>query len=103
MKRPGLVLSILFMGAFMANAQSFYAARKERSLLLIGGTGFSTYLGELADDGDYFDARPNLTLGAQYYLNNRFSLRSEVTWFNLKGSDASNQDTRTPRNLSFTS
>ena len=106
MKRPGLVLSILFMGAFMANAQSFYAARKERSLLLVAGTGTSTYLGDMADDGDYFDARPNLVVGAQYYLNNRFSVRSEFTWFNLKGSDAASkdpQDGRIQRNLSFTS
>jgi hypothetical protein len=102
MKKLGLA-SILLTSAFFVNAQSFYAARKERSLLLIAGTGTSTYLGELADDGDYFDAKPSLNVGLQYYLSNRFSLRSEVTWFTLKGDDAANQDSRTARNLSFTS
>jgi hypothetical protein len=105
MKKLGLGL-ILFTGAFVASAQSFYAARKERSLLLVAGTGTSTYFGEMADNGDYFDARPNLNVGLQYYLNNRFSLRTEITWFTLKGSDAASkqpEDGRIQRNLSFTS
>ena len=105
MKKLGLVLVVLIIGSY-ANAQSFYAARKERSLLLIVGTGSSTYFGEMADDGHYFDARATFNLGAQYYLNNKFSLRSEVTWFTLKGADAKSkqpEDGRVNRNLSFSS
>lgn len=105
MKKLGLVLSVLAIG-FYANAQSFYAARKERSLLLVVGTGSSTYFGEMADDGDYFDARATFNTGLQYYISNRLSLRTEITWFNLKGSDAKSKDPedgRIQRNLSFTS
>src|SRR6187431_1308527 len=105
MKKLGLVLVVMVIGVY-ADAQSFYAARKERSLLAIVGTGSSTYFGEMADDGHYFDARATVNLGLQYYLNNRFSLRTEVTWFTLKGDDALSkqpEDGRIQRNLSFTS
>lgn len=89
----------------LASAQSFYAVRRERSLILTGGIGTSTYFGELANDGDYIDAKPTINVGLQYYFTNRISVRSELTWFQLSGDDskADPESGRQPRNLSFQS
>lgn len=87
-----------------ALAQSFYAVRKERSLIAVAGLGTSTYFGELANPGDYFDTKPGLSLGLQYYFTNRISARAELSWFQLRGSDAkADAEGRIKRNLSFVS
>lgn len=97
-----LILFIVFLPEFL-QAQSFYAVRQERSLILVGGVGTSTYFGELANPGDYFDAKPTLSIGLQYYLTNRISIRTEATWFQLEGDDAKAdvESGRRERNLSF--
>lgn len=103
--RPFLFIA-LFANLFVsvASAQSFYSVRRERSLILVAGTGSSTYLGELTNDGDYFDAKLNVNAGLQYFFGNHISARAEITWFSLKGSDAIAGDPgRVPRNLSFNS
>lgn len=89
----------------LVSAQSFYAIRRERSLILVGGLGTSTYFGELANDGDYIDAKPTVSAGLQYYFTNRISVRSELTWFQLSGddADADPESDRRDRNLSFIS
>ncbi len=95
---------LLLAGHFDIAAQSFYASRRPRSLILVAGTGSSTYFGELANPGDYFDARPNLTVGLQYYVTQRIGLRSEASWFQIAGADSESSTTgRIPRNLSFRS
>ena len=87
----------------LSDAQSFYAVRRDRSLIFSAGTGTSTYFGELSNPGDYIDARPNLNAGFQYFLLPRISARAEMTWFQLSGSDAKADDgSRQRRNLSFT-
>lgn len=80
-------LAILLFLPILLEAQSFYTARRERSLILVAGTGTSSYLGELTVPGDYLDAKPNLNVGVQLYLSRRISVRSELTWFTLSGSD----------------
>jgi hypothetical protein len=103
MRRLLLVIA-LFIVANMTFAQSFYAIRKDRSVILTGGIGTSTYFGELANPGDYFDAKPNINLGLQYYFTPRISARAEFNWFSLKGSDSeAGSESRAPRNLSFNS
>lgn len=102
--RKLLVIVILIASAESVTAQSFYAIRKNRSLILVAGTGTSTYFGELANPGDYFDAKLNISTGLQYYLTPQISLRSEINWFTLQGSDAdSDNNDRSQRNLSFRS
>lgn len=72
--------------------------------MAIGGVGTSTYFGELANDGDYIDAKPTLNVGIQFYLTNRIAIRSELAWFQLRGDDAKADDnSRLRRNLSFVS
>ena len=103
MKRSFFTILIVLL-AFAAESQSFYAIRRDRSLILVAGSGTATYFGELKNHGEVFDTRPNITAGLQYYLTNRISLRSEFTYFNLKGDDAkANDESRLRRNLSFTS
>ena len=82
------VITFLLVASFSSEGQSFYAARRERSLILEGGIGTSSYLGELKNDKDFLDAKPTVNVGLQYYLSNRISVRAEGTWFQLKGSDA---------------
>jgi len=60
--RKLLVIVILIASAESVTAQSFYAIRKNRSLILVAGTGTSTYFGELANPGDYFDAKLNMAI-----------------------------------------
>lgn len=104
MRKCGLTILLLLSVAELVSAQSFYAVRRERSLILVAGTGTSTYFGELANPGDYLDAKPNLNAGLQYFFGNHISARAEITWFSLKGSDAEAGDPdRVPRNLSFSS
>jgi hypothetical protein len=105
MKRLGFMVMVLVLMAESLNAQSFYAVRRERSLIAVGGIGTSTYFGELANPGDYIDAEPTLSAGLQYYFTNRISARAELSWFQLKGDDAKAdpESGRRERNLSFQS
>ncbi len=98
-----LLVLVLFLPEWLS-AQSFYAVRRERSIIGSVGIGTATYYGELANPGNYLDAKPSVNIGMQYYLNNRVSIRSEVTWFQIEGNDADADDaSRVRRNLSFTS
>src|SRR5690606_33166532 len=94
---------LLILVTVVAEAQSFYALRKNRALILSVGTGTSTYFGELKNNGDYLDAKPNVTAGLSFFVLPQVSLRGDVAWFQLSGSDAeANDPSRAPRNLSFT-
>lgn len=104
MRKILLIPIFVSVGWVTAFSQSFYAVRRERSLMVVGGTGTSTYFGELSNPGDFLDAKPSITGGLQYFVNNHLSLRAEAIWFQLKGSDAKAGDPgRVPRNLSFQS
>lgn len=89
---------------YFAEAQSFYAIRRERSLIFVAGTGTSSYFGELKNPGDYIDPKLSVNAGLQYYFTNRISARAEIVFFTLRGDDALADDgSRLRRNLSFTS
>ncbi|HOX83912.1 MAG TPA: DUF6089 family protein, partial [Chryseolinea sp.] len=103
MKKYLLVLLILGE-TFFVSAQSFYAIRRERSLMLVAGTGNASYFGELKDPKEYLDPKFNLSAGLQYFITNRISTRAELTYFQLQGDDANSSDpSRVGRNLSFKS
>ncbi|NOT76597.1 MAG: outer membrane beta-barrel protein [Cyclobacteriaceae bacterium] len=103
------IVLVGFLAGFLASdvvlAQSFFAMRRDRSLILTVGTGTSSYLGDLANEGDYLQANLNLHAGLQYYLSNRIAIRSEVSWFQLHGDDAKGtiESGRRNRNLNFQS
>lgn len=97
-------LLILLAGSVseMAYAQSFYAIRRERTIIGSIGSGVSSYYGDLKEEKRSIDPKPTINVGLQYYFTNRISVRAEVTWFQLTGDDAKSEDqSRINRNLSF--
>lgn len=86
----------------LAVSQSFYTIRNQRSVILSGGTGSSTYYGDLVNPGVTLNYQPNINVGLQYFFHPRVSARAELNWFKLEGSDANaNDEGRRNRNLSF--
>jgi hypothetical protein len=96
-----LFIVALLLVPTLVDAQSFYALRRSRSLILTVGTGNASYFGELKEDKDYLDAKLNITGGLQYYVSPSISVRMELTYFQLHGDDAKTVNKN--RNLSFTS
>jgi hypothetical protein len=97
-----LLVSVIFPDAIQA--QSFFAVRRERTIILTAGTGSSTYYGELSNPGTTIKFQPNLNVGLQKYVSSRISVRTELNWFELQGSDAqANSAARKARGLSFRS
>jgi hypothetical protein len=96
----GLLLAVLIPEV---SGQSFFAMRRQRSLILTGGVGTSTYFGELANEGQIFNGTPNVHAGLQYYLSRKIAIRGEAAWFQLSGTDskATPESGRQNRNLSF--
>lgn len=96
---------LLLLGSFiseMANAQSFYAIRRERSIIGSIGTGVSSYYGDLKEEKRSIDPKPTINVGLQYFFTSRISVRAELTWFQLTGDDSNAEDMdRVERNLSF--
>ncbi len=98
-----VVLAIITGIPLIGYSQSFYALRQDRNFLVSLGSGTANYYGEMVNPGELGILKPNIAAGAEYYLTNRISLRSELTWFQLSGDDAKANDDRQERNLSFRS
>ncbi|MGC4020894.1 MAG: DUF6089 family protein [Cyclobacteriaceae bacterium] len=97
-----LTLVFALFSIVSSQGQSFYAIRQERSFMLTGGTGTSTYYGELSNPGTYIKFQPNFNVGLQTYVSPRISVRTELNWFILQGSDKlANSQGRKVRGLSF--
>ncbi len=96
---------LLLLTSFAVDAQSFYAARRERSLIATFGVGSATYFGEFTNPGKLITPDPSINVGLQYYISRRIGFRAEAHWFTLSGDDkdATIESTRRPRNLSFSS
>ncbi|NJM94824.1 MAG: hypothetical protein HC842_09310 [Cytophagales bacterium] len=71
-----LVVALLLLISDLADAQSFYNRRRNRRLIIGGGTGTASYFGDLADPGDFFNLSFNTTVGVKYWLGNRFFFRN---------------------------
>ncbi len=98
------VLALIVLCPEFTQAQSFFAARRERSMILTVGTGSSTYYGELSNPGTLIKYQPNVNLGLQFYIAPKISVRGELNWFILQGTDTqANDNSRKKRNLSFQS
>ncbi|MBT1705353.1 DUF6089 family protein [Chryseosolibacter indicus] len=86
-----------------ASAQSFYAIRRDRSLIATLGINSSTYYGDLKDNTG-LDAKPSLSLGVMMNVAPRIAVRGEFSWITLSGDDAkTGNESLMVRNLSFTS
>ena len=103
MSKLYLAISLL-LASTITEAQSFYALRRDRSLIGILGINTSTYYGDLKDDSDLIDAKPSLSLGLMTGISRRVYLRGEFSWITLSGRDLPDAGSgRAGRNLSFTS
>jgi Domain of unknown function (DUF6089) len=102
-KSLSLVL-LICLSATVGQSQSFYAARRERSIIFTGGLGTSTYFGDLTNPKKLVSAEPSINVGMQYYISKRIALRTELNWFTISGDDAdADVEGRRKRNLSFSS
>lgn len=98
-----LLLFLICSVSEIVSAQSFYAIRRERSIIGSIGTGVSSYFGDLKEEPRSIDPKLTINVGLQYFITNRISIRTEITWFQLTASDADSEDqSRINRNLSFT-
>jgi len=101
--------ALAFLGCLLllpewSDGQSFFAIRRERSLMLTAGTGSSTYYGELSNPGTLIKLQPNFNVGIQKFVSPRVIVHAEFNWFVLQGSDAqANSSARKMRGLSFRS
>lgn len=99
-----LFLVICCVGfSYLADAQSFYAIRRHRNLLVNFGSGIASYKGDLVNPNEIGIIKPNITAGAEYFYNPRLSVKTQLTWFQIKGDDSRANDDRWERNLSFQS
>jgi hypothetical protein len=89
------------MATGLAEAQSFYAIRKERSLIATIGTGTANYFGEMVNPQEFGKTRYSIVVGSEYYFTNRISGRADLIYFRIAGDDALADDDRVERNLSF--
>lgn len=96
-----LFLFLLILAPEWLSAQSFYAVRRERNLILTAGSGTAHYFGDMVDPGEWGKTRFNIVVGSEFYLTNRISARAELTYFRLAGNDNAANDDRVERNLSF--
>lgn len=99
-----IVVAFLLTNATAAFSQSFYAIRRERSLIGYVGVGSANYYGELTAPDTFFGkVKYGVNVGVEHFLTNRISARAEVNWFQISGSDSDTKDSRQIRNLSFQS
>ncbi len=104
MNKLYLLILFLFAQSVIVSGQSFYAVRRERTLMATVGTGNASYFGELKDKQEFLDPRLNINVGLQYFVTQRISARAELTYFQLHGTDVNSPDgSRVRRNLSFNS
>jgi hypothetical protein len=101
MKVLRLFLLVLVLIPEWLDAQSFYAIRRERNIIVTAGTGSANYFGDLVNPGEWGVTRYNLVVGAEYFFHPRISARAELSYFRLAGDDALADDDREERNLSF--
>lgn len=102
MKNFSILLFLSLACATALHAQSFYAVRRDRTLIAVAGVNSSTYYGDLKDDSDIIDVKPGLSFGLMTAVSRNLSLRSEFSWIFLTGRDEPGQGSgRRRRNLHF--
>ncbi len=103
LKKLNFILFAISALPLFCDAQSFYAIRRNRNLMVSGGSGIAYYQGDLVDPGEFGIIKPNIAVGAEYFFLPRFSARAHLTWFQTKGDDRKANDDRQERNLQFRS
>ena len=99
------LLVVLALFAETLLAQSFYNRRIDRKWVASAGSGVASYFGELKNDGDVLHGTLyNIEVGLERRIDERISVRGNLTFFQTRGSDAlTDHPDRVERNLKFTS
>lgn len=102
-----VLVSILLPVSLMAQRgplrnSRFYGGQSNYGIMqaYVGG-GTSTYFGDLCDSGDCLRGRPQFSVGYTFRYTGKVSIRGELSYFRLYGSDEDGTNAR--RNLSFRS
>jgi hypothetical protein len=103
LKKLYFILFAISAIPLFCDAQSFYAIRRNRNLMVSGGSGIAYYQGDMVDPGEFGIIKPNIAVGAEYFFKPRLSARAGITWFMLRGDDSRANDDRVERNLHFRS
>jgi hypothetical protein len=103
MRRSFIFSCVLLLTSAVAYSQSFYAIRRERSLIANAGIGSANYFGELTNPRELGVVRYGFNFGLEKYLTNRIAFRGELAYYQISGDDAKADDDRVVRNLSFVS
>jgi hypothetical protein len=98
-----IVIAFFLTDATVVLSQSFYAIRRERSVIGYVGIGSANYFGELTNPKSLGTVKYGLNVGLEHFFTNRISGRVEANWFQISGTDTKATDSRIVRNLSFTS
>jgi hypothetical protein len=98
-----VIVFATILSPYLSDAQSFYAVKRSRNLMIGGGSGIAYYTGEMVNPNSVGIVKPNIAISAEYYIIPRVSARAGVTWFQTSGDDANANDDREERNLSFRS
>lgn len=97
-----LLILLIALTPLFVEGQSFYSIKRNRNTSFSLGTGTAVYTGELVNPKSIGKVRYNLAIGAEYYfIPSRLSVRAEAVWFRIAGTDATANDDRVERNLSF--
>lgn len=102
MRRFSLI-GLMVLLTIAAEAQSFFSVRRNRNLMVNFGSGTANYFGEMVNPKQLGVVKPNIAIGAEYYVTPRISVSAELTWFQLSGTDEKANDDRNERNLHFRS
>jgi hypothetical protein len=100
-------VSLLIPGSLLAQRgplrnSKYYSGQSNYGIMrAIIGTGTSTYFGDLCESGDCLRARPQFSVGYNFRYTGKFSVRGDLTYFRLHGTDVDGKNAR--RNLSFRS
>ena len=108
--RKLFALAFLFSCAMSICSQSARAQARieglgsippQGAITLIGGVGVAYYMGDLVDGVDFahLGLGPNLALGGMYRLTEHVSVRSELRYYQVKGSQQYSRNAK--NNLSF--
>jgi hypothetical protein len=95
------LILLLVIGSSLAEAQSFYAIRRNRDLMLNLGIGTTNYFGDFVNPKSFGLLKPSVVIGAEHFISNRIALRTEFAWFQIGGTDTRATTDRDERNLSF--
>ncbi|MFC2187768.1 DUF6089 family protein [Fulvivirgaceae bacterium LMO-SS25] len=94
-----IFLSLLATAQSKNDSLSMYEPRKTSVFLNAGGT---QYVGDLWEIGDNLDPGLTFGIGIRQRIAPMFSLRGDLTFYNIKGDDRNTTDIgRNNRNLSF--